>query len=86
MILKKFFAKLINKLSLLIRAHIPWLFKFLSKQQGLRKIYLRNKQFASRKNIPQLAHTCYLFPNKDEINPALTQAMTEWPQRRRLHG
>lgn len=84
--LKIFFAKLINKLSLLMRAHMPWLFKFLSKQQSLRKIYLRNKQFANRKNIPPLAHTHYLFPNKNEINLALEQAMTKWPLRKRLHG
>ncbi len=82
------FSKLINTLSLLVRKRMPWFFSFLSKRKGLRKIYLRNKQFASsRKSIAQLTPANYLFPNKNrEINPALEQAMTRWPKRKRLHG
>ena len=81
-------AKIINKSSLLVRKWMPWLFSYLSRQQGLRKLYLRNKHLSYRgKHISQTLNTDYLFPNKDkEINLALEQAMTSWPKRKRLHG
>ena len=80
-------AKLINNLSLLLRKQMPWLFSFLSKQKGLRKIYLRNKHYAPvKKSISPLVSTQYLFSNQNkEISLALKQAMTSWPTRKRLY-
>jgi hypothetical protein len=81
-------AKLIHKSSLAVRKHIPWLFSFLSKQKGLRKIYLRNKQFSLiKKSMPSALNMPAMFSNNNhEISLALKQATACWPSRKRLHG